>query len=92
MCVPSTLREPHSVLASRAVRAYDLNMAIRNVISTVVAALGVTLTAAPVWAQIPSTPGPPPEQSPLISWIIALILTAIVLTAAMKSAKRGHQD
>jgi len=54
--------------------------------------LSVGLLALPVLADIPSKPGPPPENRSLLPYAIAIILTACVCIGAMKGAKRSHQD
>jgi hypothetical protein len=61
----------------------------------------ITLTAwatlitacAPVLAQIPDKPGPPPPAgNPVVAYAIAAVLIAAVCVGAMKSSKRTHLD
>lgn len=58
----------------------------------IVALAVLVLTAAPVLAQVPDKPGPPPQSNPWPAWIIAIVCLAGVCVAAFKSAKRTHQD
>jgi len=59
-------------------------------------AITALLSASSAWAQIPESPGVPPEQRPggdvYIPWLVVLVLTAIVCFAAWKSSGRTHQD
>lgn len=50
------------------------------------------IAAAPLLAQVPAKPGPPPQANPWPAWIIAIVCIAGVCVAAFKSAKRTHQD
>ncbi|MDH3583333.1 MAG: hypothetical protein OER86_03880 [Phycisphaerae bacterium] len=58
--------------------------------------LGATGTllagASSVLAKIGEPPGPPPDKSFVVPYIIAAVLTVAVCYGAMKSSKRSHQD
>lgn len=58
--------------------------------ATIAAAIG--LAAGHALGQVPERPNPPPEEGNFISYLIFLILLAVVLTAFFKNAKRTHQD
>lgn len=66
----------------------------RMAILRTVALIGGLILAihAPVSAQVYRPPGPPPDQSALVSWVISLGLFLLIVTASLKSSKRSHQD
>jgi hypothetical protein len=56
----------------------------------------LAMAQAVAWAQMPDSPGPPPEQRPggdvYIPWAVAIVLLVIVCFGALKGAGRTHQD
>ena len=54
--------------------------------------IGGLIAAGPAAAQIPESPGPPPGEPSVVPVLIAAGLVALICMAAMKTAKRSHQD
>ena len=53
---------------------------------------GVIGFAAPLIAQVPNAPGPPPETNPWPAYMIGAAITTLIFLAAWKGSKRTHQD
>jgi hypothetical protein len=65
---------------------------MQRIMMTISGVFGLLGATGPLRAQIPESPGPPPGEPSALPYVIGILMVAVLAAAAMKSARRSHQD